>query len=251
MRSSAAAPKIKVARRRVAPRLPKLTRRRLAVLAAFSVLAALLAWFFVDDRFYVQTVQVEGLRFTDRAAVLQQADLYGYSIFWVNGERVARRVEALPTVKHATVRVRPPNRVLIQVAEREPVLRWVHNGQMGWLDEEGLMLPIADGALSLPTLLDLDGSTVAGEQRVHSQIVAGVVDLHRYLPEVGQFAYSRERGLHFTLPNGALVVLGDHQQLAERVRHLIALQSSLAAQRLTAREIDLSQPGGYTMKLAP
>ncbi|MCS6845406.1 MAG: FtsQ-type POTRA domain-containing protein [Caldilineales bacterium] len=251
MRSTVAAPKARVARRRVAPRLPRLNRRRLAVLAAFGGLAALLVWFFVDDRFYVQTVEVEGLRFTDRAAVLQQADLYGYSIFWVNGREVARRVEALPTVKHATVRALLPNRVRIRVTEREPVVLWVHNGEARWLDQEGLMLPVADATMSLPTLFDQDGSTVLGDDRVHPEVVNSVAELHRHLPEVGQFAYSRERGLHFTLRSGALVVLGDSQQLAERVRHLIALQSTLAAQRLTAREIDLSQPGGYTMKLAP
>lgn len=232
-------------------RPPRSLRRRLAALATLGALTALVIWLFADDRFYVQTVAVEGARYSDRAAVLAAADLYGYHILWINAKEVAQRIEALPTVQRAEVKALFPNRARIRLVERQPVALWVHDGQAQWVDQEGRLLPVADPNLALPTLVDLDGSTDVGEGQVSREIAASVAELHRYLPQVEQFTYSRERGLHFTLPGGTTVVLGDSQQLEQRARHLVALQSTLEAQNLAATEIDLSQPGGYTMKLAP
>jgi cell division septal protein FtsQ len=81
-------------------------------------------------------------------------------------------------------------------------------------------------------------------------MVAAVLELQLRLPNLGQVAWSQERGLHFVTPDGTRVVLGQNTRLAQRVRQLVALKSQLAAEGRQASEIDLRLDSGYYMKLA-
>lgn len=237
-------------RPRLVVRLPRVNSGRIAGLALAAVLMGLLGLFFLGDEFYVDSAEIGGLKYSTREQVYQSAGVQDYSVFWVDGAAAARRIEMLPFVKHATVHPLLPNRVRIDVVEREPVAVWQADGHDFWIDSQGVTLPVSSQVDILPLLTDLDGSTVVAGA-VDPHIASGVAELHRQLPDIRQFAYDRSRGLHFTMPTGTVVILGESERLAERVEHLIALQTSLAAQGRTANEINLSHDGGYTMKLTP
>lgn len=209
---------------------------------------AALVLLFESDMFYVDDVEITGATYSKREEVYRHANVHNYSVFWVNEQAVAQQVEALPFVQSARVQAVLPNRVRIDLVERQPVAIWQANGRDLWVDSEGITLPVASQLSSLPVLVDMDSSTTEAGH-VDPRIIAGVVELHRQLPGISRFAYDSGRGLHFTMSDGALVILGKNTRLAERVQQLIALQSALAAQGKAASEIDLSHDDGYYMKL--
>lgn len=253
-RSSAATQPQRVARRRRSGtkrsplRLPRFSVGRLLGVTLAALLLAVLVLLFENDLFYVDEVEIAGATYSAREEIYRHANVHDYSVFWVNEQAVAWQFAAMPFVKSARVRAVLPNKVRIDIVERQPVAIWQANGRDLWVDSEGITLPVASQLSSLPVLVDMDSSTTdAG--RVDPRIIAGVVELHQQLPGVGRFAYDKARGLHFTMPDGALVILGENTRLAERVQQLIALQSALAAQGQAANEIDLSHDNGYYMKL--
>lgn len=238
-------------RRRAVPTPSGRTKGRILALAAAAGLIALLAFGFLDDRFYIDTVEVSGLTYGSREEVIRAAGVQDYSVFWVQRADVEQRIEALPFVQSAHVRLVLPNKVRIEVVERRPVALWQVNGQSFWVDSEGVGLPITGQIAGLPVLVDLDGSTVDGAGRMAVQVLQSVLELHRAVPGVNQFAFDQRRGLHFVTASGAVVLLGRDKKLAERVQELVAIQSSLEAQGAAASEIDLSHEGGYYLKLTP
>jgi cell division protein FtsQ len=211
----------------------------------------LLALFFVDDRFYVQAAELNGLRYSDRGEVLRRAGVHGYSIFWLDRTLVAGQLEALPFVKQASVRPLLPDRVRIDLVERQPVATWLVAGQTYWIDQEGVLLSALGQLQGAPLLEDVAGATLHDRGQVDPQLVASVQELHRALPQVGRFAYEQGRGLIFTLPSGTQVAVGSQQGLSQRVQELLALQAALAGQGQAVSEIDLSHPGGYYYRPGP
>jgi cell division septal protein FtsQ len=222
--------------------------RRLAALVAVIGLVAALAWLFLDERFYVSNADITGLRYSSASDVYRQAGIDGYSIFWVDKDDTAERIEALPYVKTATVQSSLPNRVRIAVDERTPVAVWKVDGRDYWVDVEGITMPVASPVDALPVLWDLDGSTVDPSGRVDGELIAAARTLKEQQPGVAEFGYDRVNGLQFRMPTGTVVHLGKPEGLAKRVRELAALQQSLASQGTTPAEINWRVEDGYYLR---
>lgn len=229
--------------------VPRLGKRRVLAIVLALVLVGLVAFGFVDSRFYVQTADIRGVQYSPAGQIYQRADVDGYSIFWVNARKAAQRIEALPYVKQATVRTALPNQVRIDVVERAPVALWRVNGQDLWVDVEGVTMPVASGDVSLPVFTDLDGSSVRTDGVVDRQLISSVHELKQRLPEINEFAYDRFNGLQFHLASGTTVLLGKPNGLAQRVEELLVLQGSLASLGQMPLEIDWRFEDGYTLKL--
>lgn len=233
-------------------------------------LLALGAFLFNDDRFYVTTAAIRGLNYTSAETVYRQAGIDQYSIFWINEREAARRIEALPYVKRATVRSALPNQVRIEVEERVPVVVWNVNGQTYWVDSEGSTMPVPAGwsatdsqAQGLPVLWDLDGSTMAAPVaagktesetasvgRLDTQLITSLRQVKQQAPAVTDFGYDRRNGLQFRLPGGTYVYLGKPEGMAKRVASLLVLHNSLASQGQLPAEINWRVENGYYLRLA-
>lgn len=241
---------VRVRQRKAARPLPRLSPVRATAGLLVIGLIALVAFLFSDTRFYVETAAIRGLRHTSAEEIYRQAGIHQYSIFWIDDREVARRIEALPYVKQATVQTALPNQVRIEVEEREPLVVWHIDGQEYWVDSEGITMPIASRAQSLPVLWDLDGGTVAADGRLDRQLIASVRQVQRQTPEVVDFGYDRRNGLQFRFPGGTYVYLGHPEGMAERVASLLVLHQSLASQGQLPAEINWRDEKGYYLRLA-
>jgi cell division protein FtsQ len=230
---------------------PRFLWGRLAALGLVAGLVTALAFLFLDDRFYVTSAEVSGLTYSDQEAVIRAADVQDYSLFWINTRAAQERIEGLPYVRRATVRPVLPDRVRIQVIEREPEAVWRHGGSDYWVDVEGVTMPLTSPIVGLPILEDLDGSSLDGTGRVDVALIAGIRQISQLLPDVRQLAYNREHGLHFREGSGTMVYLGEPHRLAERIQELSILQNSLIRQGQVASEINLRYEGGYYYRLLP
>jgi cell division septal protein FtsQ len=236
-----------VERARTPMRIPAL---RVVACLLLIGLAALLAWLFTDDGFYVQTATIRGLHLTTAEEVYRQAGIDQYSIFWVDDREAIRRIEALPYVKRAAVHTALPNQVRIEIEERVPLVVWKVDGQEHWVDSEGVTMPIASKAPELPVLWDLDGSTMAANGGLDRQLIASLHQVKEQAPEVTDFGYDRTNGLQFRFPGGTFVYLGHPEGMAKRVASLLVLHNSLASQGQVPAEINWRFENGYYLRLA-
>jgi cell division protein FtsQ len=118
-------------------------------------------------------LQVDGVVFTDRAAVeAALAGARGENLFQLSTAPLQAAVETLPTVAHARVDIRLPGTLAVTVDERQPVLIW-QVGERRWLTDAAgtLFAELADAppadAADLPAVLDrraLSTSLAVGSQ---------------------------------------------------------------------------------------
>ncbi len=122
----------------VALSLPRLVAASLA--GVFGLLVALL-W--MHPAFRVEKVQVQGLVRTDPTRLQNWtgfANVVGQPAVAVRPEDLVQRVrEAFPEFRRVSVYVGFPNRVLLVVEERDPVLVWIEGRETFWMDEEGVV----------------------------------------------------------------------------------------------------------------
>lgn len=111
-------------------------------------------------------LQIRGTRYVNPSDVtaIFSADL-GRSVLRVPLERRRATIERLPWVKQATVERLLPDRLLVQVVEREPVAFLRSGSGMLWIDSDGVILGAQPGAnLNLPVVSGIDQRTPAPER---------------------------------------------------------------------------------------
>jgi len=155
--------------RRVAqPRAGRPIRRssaglsRTRALAAFVLVLAGLAIYGVgaSSAFAFRSpVDLEGATYTSQADVdglLAIAD--GTNLVTLQTDDLARRLESLPAVRSADVRVVLPDTIRVTLVERQPILAWQTAAGRFLVDADGIaFVRLADGAAvpnGLPTIVD-------------------------------------------------------------------------------------------------
>jgi cell division protein FtsQ len=105
-------------------------------------------------------IQVDGVVFTDRAAVeAALAGARGENLFRLSTAPLQAQVETLPTVADARVDIRLPGTLAVTIDERQPVLIW-QVGERRWLTDAAgtLFAELADAppaeAADLPVVTD-------------------------------------------------------------------------------------------------
>lgn len=151
--------------RRIGVRRAESRRRLRWVLIGVGVLLVLIAGLAVlgSSLFAVDDISVEGNVYTDAdelAAVIE--DLHGTPVLLVDTGRAEEQIEEIPWVHDARVRTQFPNRVTIEIREREPVAAMLGTDNLSRvLDAEGRILDVVEGQpvalvwISGPGALDL------------------------------------------------------------------------------------------------
>lgn len=114
----------------------------LALAAAGSI-----GWIGTDHRFNLDAASVEigGLHYTDAAAVRGAMGLpldSSSNAFVLRTDAMRRALLALPAVAAAEVRVVLPNRLIVSITERTPVLRVTHGEATYLVDGDGVVLDV-------------------------------------------------------------------------------------------------------------
>lgn len=108
------------------------------------LLAAGAIWLLYDaltsPRYVVREVQAEGNRALSLAAIRQIAAAQGVPIWLVRQDEIEARIGQSPYVEAVRVRAALPDRLIVQVRERRPDVRWIHNGASYAVTWDGLVL---------------------------------------------------------------------------------------------------------------
>jgi cell division protein FtsQ len=173
----------------------KLTGKSLVVVASFLFVLCLvpIGWaaysavvfLTTDARFEVQKLSVSGLKRVEENQVLAKAGFeVGTNVFRVKLDKVRERVEELPWVRYAMVERVLPDKIIIKIAEREPIGLGRINGEVFQFDADAKILdPDPETPASFPIL---DGLRMGD----HKGNLKKVEMYRKVLEDVGQTALS-------------------------------------------------------------
>lgn len=250
--------RIRVLKRKIRKSLPIL-----AIFAGFCLILLLSAglsrlYYALQDAPWlkVEEIEIAGLKKLERTHVLDKMGVSrGECILNLRMGLIADRIKEVPAVKSASVRLDMPGRIVVEIAEKEP-LALMKGGEVYYLmDENGALferglpeanpnLPIITGMCS-PRLKE--GDTIPGHHlgRV-KELVSALNDSRNWLPpsSVGECKWS---------PSGFTLVLGERGVPVEvgqdgffrkiaRLKQIIAMLDERRWTELVTR-IDLDYSG--------
>jgi cell division septal protein FtsQ len=188
-----------------------------------------------NPRFAVQIVAIEGLGHTTSDDVITAAALApGQNAWLINRTAIAQRIEALPWVDQAALRVSWPNHLVIWVTERRPVARvalWAHTAaalpRYGVIDESQRVLEVVEGQSAfsyLPVLVVTPppaGDAEPGRE-LDRREVGQALDAYRRLSALGlsvsEVAIAPSTGISATADRNLRVLFGEDEDLAEKAQ---------------------------------
>ncbi|MGH9179241.1 MAG: cell division protein FtsQ/DivIB [Acidimicrobiales bacterium] len=236
----------RIRQRRLEVRREEGRRRRRALLVCLAVAVTLAgaAGATRSPLLDVDYVDVRGAEQTPRLEVLRAGGLDGHpAMVEVDSGSVARKVEALPWVRDATVRRDWPGTVRIDLTERRPAAV-LPAGQGEWAvaDAAGRVLAVgADKPAALPVIGGVPqpgppGSSLGRDVRPALEVAASLPPALQ--PRVADVASVAGGQVELQLvPPGGVVRLGPPSGLAEKLRVLQALLEQADLARLAVIDV--------------
>ncbi|MGD8997193.1 MAG: FtsQ-type POTRA domain-containing protein [Anaerolineae bacterium] len=224
---------------------------RWALLVCAAVAAAVGLWLTLDARFYVYGADITGARRVSHEEVFEASELMGLHVLWARPATIeAQILDELPSLETAQVRCSLPSDCSIAVVERQPRVLWDEGGELWWIDEEGAVFPVQDGAAGLEGVTDVAGRWLVrgplprgGEGDLDERVRVALTELWASgLAAPSQFDYSTERGLSFVNERGWRVILGQGPGMGERLRVLDLMTAHLESRGVVPRFVDVRFP---------
>jgi hypothetical protein len=115
---------------------------------------------FASNAFELSSLDLVGVRYSDEAELRRRVEVpAGTNLFGLQTDALERGLLELPTIQSASVSVRLPGTVAVEVVERDPILVWQIGDRRMLVDREGTLFaefpanPTPE-ASALPTVLD-------------------------------------------------------------------------------------------------
>ena len=206
---------------------------RLAALVLSIACAGALIYLLTAKALTVQTLTIVGASATSRDEIAAGVGVMGDNIFTVEPQAAAERLVALPTVREVTIWPELPDRLVIRITERQPVLIWQSGSDRFLVDERGVVMalnPPAERSQNLPAVIvrDLEAPAVGGE--LDQEIVAKLTLLLRRAPEYGlpvsALDYSPQSGIVLHVDKERTILFGAGARLDEQLAVAAAVAGS-------------------------
>jgi len=200
-------------------------RRALWILLLVAVMWAL-AWVAQSPPFSVAGIEVTGARNARVSEILLEQDVYpGRPLVLIRVGRVEEALAADPWVKEVSISRRFPDRVDVQIVEREEVAA-VPSGA-GWStvsDDGWIMQSVTEPPAGLARIGADVASAAAGGEQVSARVLA-VVDFLSALPAemMARTTISAARGELMAAIDAHQIRLGDPSNMAAKAAALVAV----------------------------
>lgn len=218
---------------------------RLAALVLAIACAGALTYLLTARALTVRTLTIVGASVTSQQEIAAGVGVMGDNIFSFEPQAAAERLTALPTVREATVWGELPDRLVIRITERQPIIAWQIGTDRLLVDERGMVTAIepSDGrGQGLPTVIvrDVDPPAIGG--RVDAATVAKLVLLFHRAQEAGlpiaAVDYSPRAGIVVHLDADRQILLGQGARIEEQ----LAVAAAIAASESSWKTLDVADP---------
>lgn len=188
------------------------------------------------------SAQIGGAERIPPLRIYESAGVEGRNIFLVRSADVEARVVALPGIAGATVHLRLPNQVIIDVIEHAPLVAWQGITTTVWLAEDGAEVPQAGDRPPL-TLVDESEASLEASQRLWPITLKSLTELHAVRPDIRELFYGRIEGLYYRTPEGTAIWLGDSGSIASKISLVTEAQREIAGREKRPEVIDVRLSG--------
>lgn len=168
------------------------------------------------------SASVRGNKMLTPAQVRSIAETAGLPSFMIDPQEVAARLTGHSEIATAQVGVGWPNRVEIEIEEREPLVAWNDAGRQWWLSRDGvafLQLGEWPGLVQVTTqepVLNITQDPLA--TAISPGALWAATALSAQLPEAESLNYDPIQGLSFDDPRGWKAVFGSDGDMLVKVR---------------------------------
>ena len=167
----------------------------------------------------------------------------GDYLFGIDMDGAQTRVESLSWVDRAVVRRLWPDRIVVQIIERQPYALWQHQGDVKVVDVKGAAITDANAAQF--TQLTLFVGESAGEQAADIRQMMG--EFPQIASRVASFVNVSDRRWDMVLDAGAVRVMLPENNMRKALRELQDLQSQTRILDRKIETIDMRLPGRLTL----
>jgi hypothetical protein len=182
--------------------------------------------------YQVQFVELQGSQYLSNETVNRLLNVYNKPVFELDPQQMEEIMEfAFPgLLKDVSVQVGLPATVIVSVQEREPVIAWVQDGTIRWIDLEGiafdpisendaLIQVVASASPPAPVVIpenpeDLEEDinplevVLTPEAFMFPEMVAGIIQMSEQAPEGVPLVYDPQHGLGWHTRSGWDVYFG-------------------------------------------
>ncbi len=198
---------------------------------------------FVQRAFPVKSVQIEGeFKFLDKMRLQQQvAPVAEGGFFSIDLSDIRNRLIQMSWVEDVSVRRQWPDRILVRVIEKQPVVYW---GRKGVISSKGkLFEPENKLSIELPQLTGPEGQ--------HKMMLAELARMQAWLLETGlyiqQMQQDARRSWTLRMTTGLELRLG-RMQLHERLHRFVSVyETHLKNEKREIKHIDMRYTNGFAV----
>ena len=217
---------------------------KLVGLAVLLGASALLYHLASSPEFTISGVSVGGNRVLTAGEIEAAASATGLNIFWVRRSELSQRLRLLPPVESADVSVELPDRLLIQVKEREPAAIWLAGETPFLVDREGLVLAARPPSRPLMVVQATSNEALMPGSRVNADAVRSVATVDALLTRTfgsqqRRFEYTPETGINVVQTIGPRLIFGTSDDLEWKVAAIQTIVRHLETTRAPTELIDV------------
>jgi hypothetical protein len=218
----------------------------LALLAGAAIGVGLLL---TTDMFTVisDQSQVRGNQRVSADSIYASTDIDQRNIFLVRPAVAEARIEDMPGIASATVHLRLPAQVIIDVHEYAPLMAWHGITTTVWLTADGAPVPMT-GIEPPVTFIDPDGAAMDERGQLRPWVLENLRQLHAARPDLTNLYYGSLEGLYFQAPSGRTVYLGDEGPVSSKLLLLEAVENQIADGKARVTAIDLRTNGQAVLR---
>lgn len=174
-----------------------------------AVFLMLLVMMLNSDFFKVEQIAIEGLERYQEAEIIRAAGITGAPVFSVNPEVIREDLMITYTgLNEVEVEVGWPNQVKILLEERAPALAWSWDGNIRWIDKNGIAFEPHGEPVGVSTVKSSSLPPTIDNRFVDPRIIEAVQALAGGVPEGAEILFDEKHGLGWKDPRGWLVYFG-------------------------------------------
>jgi cell division septal protein FtsQ len=185
------------------------------------LLGAVIYFLWTTPLLQVMEMDVVGLTRLTKAELNSVVDVIGNSILMVDPEILEQDLQAaFPQLVNVTVETQVPNKVIVNLVERQPVTAWTQDGKVNWVDGEGVVFSphgewqpaINVIGESLPVIAPEENNTEQDEGErnlvLPKELVSAILTVSHEAPENTPIVYDSKLGIGWQDPSGWDVFFG-------------------------------------------
>jgi cell division septal protein FtsQ len=192
-----------------------------------------------DTSFYLTAIPVEGANAFAASEIVAESGLAGVHVFAADPNEAARRIGELPGITSASVSLKWPNEVSIQVTETTPIALWKQNGRTDWIDQDGQIIAAratSSGLLLIESELD---EPLAEEGFVAEEVLAGALLLRKLRSNIDRLFYEPGNGLSYQDGRGWRAYFGSGPNMERKLAVYETIVDDLTERAVTPAYISV------------